>query len=59
MSTHSPTGEVFGEKVALSAAVLFVAIASSIAPGTAARTAVAAPHVGETVVVSAQPGEMS
>ncbi len=65
MSTNSSDGEVFGAKVlygvmiALSAAVLFAAVASTMPiPGAGAAVA-AGPHGIETVVVTARVPDLS
>lgn len=65
MSGYSSSGEVFGANIlyaaiiALSAAILFVAVASAMPQGPAKEPAAAAAHAVETVVVTAPSGQVS
>jgi len=64
MFTYSSSGEVFGAKVlygaivALSAAILFAAVASTVPLGSAQQTAASAPQVVEKVVIASS-GDLS
>lgn len=65
MSSYSSNGEVFGAKalygvmVALSAAVLFAAVASTLPSNGSGQAVASAPHGVETVVVTAASAEVS
>ena len=65
MSTHSSSGEVFGARVlygamvALSAAILFTAVASTMPQASARQPAASAAHAVETVVITTPRGEVS
>lgn len=58
MSIYSSSGEVFGAKVlygaivALSAAILFAAVASTMPRGSGQQTAASVPQVVEKVVIA-------
>jgi hypothetical protein len=62
---HSSSGKVFGARVlygaivALSAAILFTAVASTMPQGPARQSAASAAHTVETVVVTTPHGEVS